>query len=286
MPHLPSLNAIKKSLFINSLCAQPCGTYFFCGQVFQSLGCKVVFAHIDSDREMYGYFQLNHSFEGIVAVIGFDTDFLIFDFAIYLELNSMRIIGRGLSFMGYHHHSLLHRLRCQQHHLPRIASILGCDVVAGHPHFSGDVHTAASIAKNYDDDDDSSQSSGLSKRFSLGRTFYSGVAPLDILPHPWLIMMLFQDYKEGGDCCSVTARCSGKEDDAVLELKGAIIDLSMDDLSLKRPKGVCAVMTQSVRKWLYIRLLTDDVDGEEEQKSGGRHGGTVCFENGGNSSKA
>ena len=55
----------------------PCGSYFFCGQIFESLGCKVIYAHIDCDREMYGYYLLNKSFMDIKGVIGFDTDFLI-----------------------------------------------------------------------------------------------------------------------------------------------------------------------------------------------------------------
>ena len=54
---------------------------------------------------MYGYYLLNKSFISINGIIGFDTDFLIFNFPIYLELISIKYNKQCkiLSINGYEH---------------------------------------------------------------------------------------------------------------------------------------------------------------------------------------
>ena len=298
---------------------------------------------------MYGYYLLNRKLLDIVAVIGFDTDFLIFDFHQYFELTSMRCHRNGITFTGYHHRDLLCHLHVEPYQLPRVASILGCDVVEPHPVYGGDVYYAAKVARSYPQitsknnkkpkktksensyiespkspnrskrarksrryrngysgythhtpspSPDRAIPGPLARRFQKADTFYSGVAPLDILPHPWLIMLLFQDYQEASDKCTVSTGApknnggkNGKNKknknkknentenevkptddsrDSALEwvhLKGVLIDIAMDDLALKRKDESSAVLLQSVRKWIYIRLLNDDANIEEDNDS-------------------
>eukprot|EP01084_Bolivina_argentea_P292408 502682_1 len=127
----------------------PCGAYFFCGQIFESLGCKVIYAHIDCDREMYGYYLLNKPYFNINGIIGFDTDFLIFNFPLYLEFPSMIFhkSSNTLSFSGYEHHTLLNRLHCKQTQLPHIASVMGCDVTNRLYTCGGSIDYAVKIVK-------------------------------------------------------------------------------------------------------------------------------------------
>ena len=252
---------------------QPCGSYFFCGQVFESLGCKVIYSHIDADRELYGYYAINKNKENIVGVIGFDTDFLIFPFSVYLELISMRFDKQcnTLTFNGYLHHKILVRLRCKQRHLPRIAGIMGCDVTNRLQTCSGNIDYAAKIAKEYERSMETKDnktkrsrfgtgSAALKKRFNKSDTFYSGIVPLDIFRHPWCIMLLFQDYNEHTDACLAVRNKGGY-------IKGITYDLSMDDADLIKSQKECSsVITLSLRRWLYRYLLDDSIRSESDDQ--------------------
>ena len=65
---------------------------------------------------MYGYYELNKSLLNIIGVIGFDTDFLIFNFPLYLELTSMKYHKHAgfIAVAGYQHKKLLRPLHCKQ----------------------------------------------------------------------------------------------------------------------------------------------------------------------------
>eukprot|EP01083_Nonionella_stella_P126763 383843_1 len=270
----------------------PCGAYFFCGQVFESLGCKVIYAHIDCDREMYGYYLLNKHYQTINGVIGFDTDFLIFNFPIYLELPSMRYHkGSGiLTFQGHHHRRLLNRLHCKQRHLSRVASIMGCDVTHRLQTCGGSIDYAIKIVKETESAMDKQNQvqngkkkkknnrgyfgethGGLKKRFSVSDTFYSGILPLDILPHSYLIMLLFQDYNERTDSVVVKTDRQNKMNKGGSPyhyVKGLIMDMAMDDAELiKNQKETSSIITLELRKWMY-RILLSNVKKECDHEDG------------------
>eukprot|EP01083_Nonionella_stella_P178027 627705_1 len=119
--HYPKQTHNNRYWFANN------GCYFFVGQVFKSCGCDVYYAHIDCDREMIGYYKLNkHKAIGVCSV---DSDFLIFDVDIYLEMVTMQFQHDCLYFKGYKHQRFLNRFQLKQHHLSQLAAIMGCDVL-------------------------------------------------------------------------------------------------------------------------------------------------------------
>eukprot|EP01083_Nonionella_stella_P185389 675847_1 len=102
---------------------------------------------------------------------------------------------------------------------------------------------------------------GLKKRFSVSDTFYSGILPLDILPHSYLIMLLFQDYNERTDSVVVKTDRQNKMNKGGSPyhyVKGLIMDMAMDDAELiKNQKETSSIITLELRKWMYRILLSN-----------------------------
>ena len=77
----------------------PNGSYFIIGKVFESIKhCKVIYAHVDADREIVGYAQLLASSgarDRVLGVIGNDSDFLIFNVHTYIQINSIKYCRRS-----------------------------------------------------------------------------------------------------------------------------------------------------------------------------------------------
>ncbi|XP_067844703.1 constitutive coactivator of peroxisome proliferator-activated receptor gamma isoform X2 [Heptranchias perlo] len=101
----------------------PSGLATFTRFAFKSMGLDTICSLQEADYEVANYARLNDC----MAILGQDTDYLIYDTAPYLSINKLRL--DKLATVMYSRENLCRSLSLQMTDLPLLACLLGNDVV-------------------------------------------------------------------------------------------------------------------------------------------------------------